>query len=53
MHRKSAGHIVPGPGFLTLAEELGLEWDDERTFVDEHVKRVFDHYAKGSRRKRS
>ncbi|MCA1436771.1 hypothetical protein I6F33_27890 [Bradyrhizobium sp. BRP20] len=53
VHRKTAGHTVPGPGFLTLAEELGLEWDDERTFADEHVKRVFDHYAKGSRRKRS
>ncbi|MGY0575923.1 hypothetical protein ACTGJ9_036900 [Bradyrhizobium sp. RDM12] len=58
VHRKAPGRTHPGPGFLTLAEELEIDWKDERTFVDQEVKKVFDHYAaragkKGGRGKRS
>jgi hypothetical protein len=58
VHRKTTGRTVPGPGFLNLAEQLDFDWNDERTFIEEQVKRVFDHYAgrpykRGSTRKRS
>ena len=45
VHRKTAGRTVPGPGFLTLAQELGFTWQDDRQFVEQQGERVFDHYA--------
>ncbi|MGY4608608.1 hypothetical protein ACVW16_007020 [Bradyrhizobium sp. USDA 4474] len=51
VHRKAPGRTHPGPGFLTLAEELEFDWDDERAFVDQEVEKVFEHYAAGRGKK--
>lgn len=48
VHRKTAGKTRPGPGFLTLAESLGLEWEEgeEDAFVERETERVWRMYAK-------
>lgn len=46
VHRKAPGATMPGPGFFSLAGDLGFEWDDDREFVEEQTRRVLKVYAK-------
>jgi len=47
VHRNTQGKTRPGPGFLNLAEHLGLEWDEEDVdaFLDQQTENVWAFYA--------
>jgi hypothetical protein len=42
--RSWPGDRLPGDGFFTLAEELGMNADNRSAFWEEHVNRVYEAY---------
>ena len=49
VHRKGTGTTRPGPGFFTLAENIGHEWEDDDEFVRQHTDQVLAAYRHGPR----
>jgi hypothetical protein len=45
VHRKN-GQALPGPGFFSLARELGYAVVDEAEFVEAQTERVWAHYRR-------